>query len=35
MILNAYVKLANTFPELENEVESVFEMHTDHVNPEL
>jgi AP-2 complex subunit alpha len=35
MLFNAYIKLAHVFPELENEVQSVLEMHTDHVNPDL
>lgn len=35
MLFNAYIKLAHVFPELENEVQSVLEIHTDHVNPDL
>ena len=35
MLLNSYVKLAHVFPELESEVQSVLEIHTDNVDPDL
>lgn len=35
MLLNSYVKLAHLYPSLETEVQSVLEMHTDHVDSEL
>ena len=35
MIFNAYIKLAHVFPELENDVQSVLELYTDHVNPDI
>ncbi len=35
MLLNAYIKMAHTFPDLQMEVQSVLEIHADHVDTEL